>query len=733
MPRIPILKLGSSAESQPPRLSSYSPALSLEGLQLGIDNVRHDVWLSPAFSKAAGAHIGKLIAKYGNVESVMAAEAGGSAGARRNMFSKFVPALAKKNTDLKPLLLELHKAALNRAKAEGNLAIDLLARAAVLKFLRAELNTQFASALERCRATLKGYEGVRQQKALEYRETVAAFQIAKKNILRQAGQELYRILREIEKETLATMRRSLFGNEQTGDYQIFLNQLIFLEEGRDSYLAAEHYVLIGGFENDADSFGNIRALACEFLKSVIPEGETSVASVLDGWLSAPENAHELVGTGEATERAHRDRQQIWTELLEREKLLDFAMAAYEVVPLLPEFTPLLDPQQLKYALVVRKDRERVEKLVEDHGKLSLDNLASAAARIVQASGAQRSKIAARFLRDFLRYHRDLRRLEVLNRTVEKIHLISSEKLCDLSKLNGTLYDFLLAEETKTQQGKPVVRHVILKADVRDSSRLTRSLLEREMNPASYFSLNFYDPVNKLLAKYGATKVFVEGDAIILAIVERDGDPALSVSRACVLAREMTEIVGGYNHLLQRAGLPALELGIGLSYQDAAPMYLLDGEHRIMISDALNESDRLSACDKRMRKAMAGMAVPFNIYEFRAGEVGETDATQSEPMKYNVGGIRMSEAAYNRLREEISLDLCPLQFPRLWGSEETSFYSGLVPIGSDIFRRIVIRVSRIPAVETANFSLTRWTDASIYEVCASAGVYEAIEKKVAAGK
>src|SRR6266581_271058 len=239
MPRIPILKLGSSIESQPPRLSTYFPALSLEGLQLGIDNVRHDVWLSPAFSKAAGAHIGKLIAKYGNVESVMAAEAGGSAGARRNMFSKFVPALAKKSTDLKPLLLELHKAALNRAKAEGNLAIDLLARAAVLKFLRAELNTQFASALERCRTTLKGYEGVRQQKALEYRETVASFQIGKKNIIRQAGQELFRILREIERETLGRMRRSLFGfgeksgENQIADYDVFLNHLIFLEEGRD--------------------------------------------------------------------------------------------------------------------------------------------------------------------------------------------------------------------------------------------------------------------------------------------------------------------------------------------------------------------------------------------------------------------------------------------------------------------------------------------------------------------
>ena len=726
MPRIPILKLGSSSESAPPRLRTYSPALSLDGLQLGIDNVRHDVWFSPAFVKAAGAHIGKLIAKYGNVESVMSAETGGSSNANRGMFSKIVPALAKKNGDLKPVLLELHKMALNRAKAEAHINLDLLARTAVLKFLRTELNAQFALILERCRTTLKGYEGVRQQKALEYRGTVAAFQIAKKNILRQAGQELFRILRELERETLGSMRRSLFGDEQSADYQVFLNQLVFLEEGRDSYLAAEHYVLIGGFENDPDSFGNIRSLVCEFLKAVVPESSASDEWTFDGWLSAPENAHELLGTGDPAEREYKPRLQLWMELLEREKLMDFAVAAYEVVPLLPEFTPLLDPQQLKYALVLRKERERVEKLVDEHGKLSLNSLTSAASRVAQASGAQRAKVAARFLKDFLRYHRDVRRLEVLNRAMEKINLISSERLRDLSKLNGTLYDLLLTGEAKLSGGeKPVVRHVILKADVRDSSRLTRSLLERDMNPASYFSLNFYDPVNKLLAKYGATKVFVEGDAIILAILEREGDPALSVSRACGLAREMMEIVGGYNHLLQRAGLPALELGIGISCQESAPMYLLDGEHRIMISDALNESDRLSSSDKRVRKAMGGMVVPFNVYEFRAGE-----SADSESMKYNVGGIRISDGVYQRLRQEVSLEPCTLEFPRLWGSEETSFYSGLVPVGADVFRKIVIRVTGVPQVESADFSLKRWTAATLYEVCTNPAVYAVLEKRAA---
>src|SRR5579862_4499612 len=187
----------------------------------------------------------------------------------------------------------------------------------------------------------------------------------------------------------------------------------------------------------------------------------------------------------------------------------------------------------------------------------------------------------------MRYHRDRKQLDALNGALDSVNL-ANEKTRQLSAMNGTLYEFLLPEEQKSGEEK-ILRHVIIKADVRDSSRLTRSLLQREMNPASYFSLNFYDPVNKLLTKYGATKVFLEGDAIILAMLEREGEPSLGVCRAAVLAREIVEIVRGYNQLVERAGLPGIELGVGISYQDSAPMYLMDGDQRIMISDALNES------------------------------------------------------------------------------------------------------------------------------------------------
>jgi hypothetical protein len=91
---------------------------------------------------------------------------------------------------------------------------------------------------------------------------------------------------------------------------------------------------------------------------------------------------------------------------------------------------------------------------------------------------------------------------------------------------------------------------------------------------------------------------------------------------------------------------------------------------------------------------------------------------------------LSEAAFKRLADEISLISCSLDFPRLWGSEETSFYSALVPVGADIFRRVVIRASRIPLVETTNFNFVQWTASLFYEVCTNSAVYEAFEKQAA---
>jgi hypothetical protein len=298
-------------------------------------------------------------------------------------------------------------------------------------------------------------------------------------------------------------------------------------------------------------------------------------------------------------------------------------------------------------------------------------------------------------------------------------------------VNGTLYEFLLAEEQGEADSDRVLRHVVLKADVRDSTRLTRTMMEKGLNPASYFSLNFYDPVNKLLQKYGAQKVFLEGDAIILAILEREGEASLAVSRMAVLAREIIELVRGYNELMQRSAMPHLELGIGITLQDSAPLYLMDGEHQIMISEALNESDRLSSCNKRARKVMEPQAGPFHVYAFQAAELDENGSPEDVTLSFNLSGIRMNEAAFRKLQQEISIEPLKVKLPASVASSdkgEYRLYSGTVPVDRDIFRKIVVRESRIPRIDSADFSIKGWTERRYYEICTDPAIYNALEKR-----
>jgi len=755
MPRFPIFRLGKEPEKPAlPELVSATPAIALEGLAVGVDNLRHDVALSARFVDAARAQIMRLIVRHGELEGLLAAEAPqkslGPSWMRNAAGAAHHPGLHSPvdPSDWKTLLAELHLAALNRAKKEENISADLLARLAVTKFLRIEMSQQFAQVLERCRVLLKSYEGIRQGKAVEYRERVAAFQVRKKIVLRKTGQELFETLRAIEKETLARTRRSFFGEPKGTEpgsaalrsHGLFVNRLAFSEDGRDDYLCAEHYVMLGNWDRDPDRYPRLQDVVSGFLRSLY--GEETTTEAIDSWLCAPENARALVGTGTPDDStpegsAQQERLAKWVRLLEDEQVMECVIASYHTVPLLSEYAPRINPQQLKNALISRPECDRVERMIQEHGKLSPASLYAAVGKVAGCRGAERAKVAARFLQDFSQYHRDLRRLETLNAALDSVNVVASEKLRELSRMNGTLYEFLLPDEQPRQpEEERVLRHVVLKADVRDSTRLTRTLMEKGLNPASYFSLNFYDPVNKLLGKYGAQKVFLEGDAIILAILERAGEPELAVSRACVLAREIIEIVRGYNELMLRSGMPELELGVGITLQESSPLYLMDGERQIMISEALNESDRLSSCNKRARKVMESQSGPFHVYVFQASDEGaSSNQTNSEEslLSYNLGGIRMNQAAFRKLEQEISLVPLAVKLPPSLASDkgEYNLSSGTVPVDRDIFRKIVIRESRVPRVNAEDFSVLGWTDHTYYEVCTDPAIYAALEKKKAA--
>ena len=742
MPKLPIFRLRNSEPPSRPDLQYYGLTLAFSGLQLGVDNLRYDVFLSPRITADLSFHLARYICRFGEVESLFEMDVPSATQSKFIRAAEGTTKLRKPGpADLKTLLVSIHLAMLNRAKSEGNPSVDMLGRLAVLKFIRTELQSQFARILEQCRMKSKSLEGVRQAKMMQTQELVSSFQVCKKIILRRAGREMFHLLREIEKETLARTRRSLLGELPADCYRLFLNPLILTEDGRDDYLCAEHYYMFGNFDKDPDRFPSLRQFALNFLRE-LGYGEGIDDEHLEQALNVPENAATLVGTGNGEDstpedRNRKDRLDIWTRLLQREGVLSHVVASYEAVPLLAEYAPRVNPQQLKNALIFREEAARVEKIIAE-GRLHSDRLFAAVGRVASCRGSERSRFAARLLHDLFCYHRDLRGLEALTTGFDSINLVSDDKVRKLSTLNGMLYEFLPPEDQKPAEDR-VVHHVILKADVRDSSRLTRSLMEKGMNAASYFSLNFYDPVNKLLAKYGATKVFLEGDAIIVALLEREGEAMLSVGRTCVLAWEIVSLLREYNELLERSGLPQMEVGLGIAYQDSPPLYLMDGEHRIMISDAINESDRLSSCSKRVRKKVAPDAGVFQVYSVQIGGGGNNNNNESasaeagvEEMRlnYNVGGICLSEAAFRKLQQEISLspwtaDPTEHGFSSPWVDEQREFFVGTVPIANGVFRKLAIRKNRIAQVDVRDLSILHWTDRWYYEVCANPAVYAAL--------
>ncbi len=706
------------------QLATYVPQLAFQGLVAGIDNLRPDVYLSPKFTRVARGHLTNLIEQHGDVQQLGRTTEpkpfGDSPYGRGHIRAD---ALREPEADhpaqFKYCLTELQLASLRRAREADDMQLDLLCRVGVIKFLRLELAQQFTRVMERCRENLKQRaESRRELQQMVLRDRFLRFQVSKRQVLRRVSQDVLATLNEVERDTLNSTRRALFGDHEDPGYEVLNNRLLFADSSQDPFIRAEQYALFGNFDRDPDRFDHLAVIAKSFLKNI---GLARNDVQAEEQLNVPENAKMLMYSGLVDESARGKAQRTitaaWMEALEASEVMDYAVAAYETVPIMGDYGAVVSPQQLKCALIQKGELRRVEEVLETYERYPLDKLRAAVQRVRSAGRADRMRYAARYLIDLSRFHRDLRKIQVLERTLEGINLLNNERLRDLSKMNETLYEFLMPEEEAPIEER-VSHHVVLKADVRDSTFLTSSMLERDLNPASFFSLNFFEPVNTLLPHYGAEKVFVEGDAVILALLEQEGKRGYSVARCCVLASAILNIVSAYNAVSTKNGLPPLEIGIGIAYQNSAPLYLMDGAHRIMISDALNLSDRLSSCHKRARRWLKDRNPVFNVFVFQTvDELPAAGAPEDFQLNYNVGGIHLPEAGFDKMKEEISMQEYTVELPMPWGAEPVRLYRGLVPVSPGVFRPILLREGRAAQVDArGDFHFVRWADHKYYEVC-----------------
>src|SRR5260370_4626979 len=167
----------SSATTSRIELTSYNLTLPMGSLAIGVDNIHHDVYLSPKFVQASRDYLFELIRQH-------------TAGA-------FISGVELRNTKtidgagFRKLLSDLLQSSVTQAKYYKNIEIDILFRLAILKFLTQELGNQFANLV------LEGKEWIRQrgehfersQHAHVIKAKLSELQSARRGGLRIVGQQ----------------------------------------------------------------------------------------------------------------------------------------------------------------------------------------------------------------------------------------------------------------------------------------------------------------------------------------------------------------------------------------------------------------------------------------------------------------------------------------------------------------------------------------------------------------
>lgn len=308
---------------------------------------------------------------------------------------------------------------------------------------------------------------------------------------------------------------------------------------------------------------------------------------------------------------------------------------------------------------------------------------------------RRRKHLLGFLHQFAQFRRDLKLAYRTHLAMNRIRLLERNAEADLSRNNGTLHEFVLRNELQRKQHQ-IRNHVILKADVRGSTEMTSLLKQRGLNPATHFSLNFFEPINDLLPVFGAKKVFVEGDAVILSVYEYEDTPFqwLCVAHACGLAKNILQVVDAQNIKNRKFGLPNLELGLGIAFNDQSPAFLYDEEREIMISPAINRADQLSSCSAMLKRSSFAAKQPrgLEVFSLDPGEVHDKESGD-RLVRYNVNGIELDIGAFYKLKSEVTLKKIDIRGAP-YATRESNWYAGRYPDMQGRMHWLIIREAMV---------------------------------------
>ena len=745
-------------------IAPYHVPFGLDRLTPGVDNIRYDVSLSQEFCRLSGLLVGSLL------DSEIRALEIYSPGKNKQRMDKQWEAFEK-------IFSEVMISAVNQAKQARETQIIFLAQAAVTRLFLEEIQAQFETVVKQFKQVIRKHEvshAYELDDLFRVKEDLAALQQNRQLLNRKVARGVSKYVCDAWQTSVRKICIANFGNEVLVPEEFFANPILFVNGETDDFFMIRFYALLGHRMDDPLRYDAVLAIIKNFLatanlvsvlapeKETLPvpdEGEEGTSGedegykILDRLLCSVEIIDVLFDSNQTLEnyrqgkKEKKDKEDLQClkrlataqkkifDLFYREcrkaGLLPAIIAYYEMQPVISGYCPPLLPHDVLNFLISPGEREKIASKFKRIKSLagesfSLRPLYRLSGRYQKVKSSRKKEYLLNFLKTFATYHRDYRNYHWLKENLQWVNRLEDEKTISLSRVNRTLYPFHDSGEDVTES-RPIRNHVILKADVRGSTEITSQLSKKKLNPASYFSLNFFDPINGVLPEYGASKVFIEGDALILSIFEEEETPEgwYGVARACGLAIRILQIVRRYNVKSKKHNLPVLEQGIGICYMDAPPAFLFDGDNRIMISSAINRADRLSGCTKILRQHLSRKYDLFNLYVFglvppKGGEM--------EFWRYNVNGIELEAPAFEKLKREI--DLSPLHIP---GPGQTKnkvrVHTGIFPTQSRQYQRLVVREALIPQIDPETLRIKGMTDQKYYEICTSPHLYEQVKEIV----
>ncbi len=681
------------------------PAVRFDRLQIGIDNKHIDVALSPKVLSSATELVRRM------VHEDLAANGWGELG---------LEPTAKDFDAFREIYSGLMEVAVERVhdRVSAPEVIQLL-HLILLKMLLEMPGRALENFRNQLQLDAEGFATQLSGRNLELHERLVALAKLEPGVRYRTLRRIFKVVQRLESTNLRKLRKSVLGVSWDIPKLVLFNPLLHLSGFSCESQFMNHYPLLCIDEDEENYFALTNRILCELFGDYLPGWAMSVAvparrpdgnsklqngafnSFLDGqrlleralqkeeytgpsvsWLDAPDNITMLIHpvrsgwflsdkpSDEETIVPWLDphwpefQQRIGTELFQRfmkAGITRRAIAGYRTPRVYHQLEGRVPVREVYNYLAGTIPRRRLMRRIAatspnlDAGE-TIKTLDMVSNHIRRMSTLRQQEYVIRYLRDFLSFRRDLKLAYFANQLMSQIRLLTVPEEIKLSRDNGSLYEFPLRAEVEPE-GQKIRSHVILKADVRGSTEITRQLLANRLNPATHFSMNFFGPITKLLGDSGAQKVTVEGDALILTIFDYDGASlqSLAVANACGLARKILSVMDTQNTQNRVHGLPELELGLGMAFSNDAPAYLYD--ERRQDHDLPRRSIRPTGSPLvllSLRRSVHWKHPPREPSGCEVLTRSSPEDAKPKLLRYNVNGIELDSPAFLKLKSELAL-------------------------------------------------------------------------------